>query len=830
MYRKYLAPTKRWVAQRPFVAVAISLFFLVPALLGAYLISNNHQSKAPLKVGIRHNPPYYFVQSNGAVAGLSVDVIEEATRRAAIPIRWVVIDINEPIDKALISGKIDIWPVTTIFPEPRPGLYITEPWLRSNYFLLSLQSSGIERSNDVAGRPVTYVMSRLETQMVHQVLGHARLQGVMSPQEALDAVCSGRADAAFLEARAGQALLLKRPAGCLSAALQFAPVESASLPMGIGSTRAAAPIADTLRSEIGKLAEDGTIDSIISRWSFITTKETQAVYSMLEARRRARWFVYGMILLVAALMGSIWQIRRVRHAKRGSENALRALQYSEESYRSLVENARDIVYTHDLNGNFTSLNKAGETITGFSRAEALHLNIDQVVAPEWLQTARQSIKNRLAGYASSPYEVEIVAKDGHRVSLEVNGRLIMKDGKPVAIQGIARDITERKSLEEQLRQAQKMEAVGNLAGGVAHDFNNLLTVMVGYCELLLTNTTSTTAEHKMIAEILKAAKQAASLTAQLLAFGRRQRLELLVLNLNDVIRGTQKMLRRLIGEHIELITDLDPALACTKADAGQIQQVIMNLAVNARDAMAGGGRLTIRTRNQDFEEGFSRGKMVITPGRYIVISVSDTGCGMDKETQARIFEPFFTTKEMGKGTGLGLSTVYGIVKQSGGHIWANSEPGQGTTFAVYLPRIDARPAADEIPPPVKVEAGVGTVLLVEDETDVRQLTRASLEAHGYQVIEAKDGLHALHAIQEANSPVDLLLTDVVMPVMTGPALARQLQRLRPGLKILFISGYSDNELLETSPPLQHSAFLQKPFTPQILASKVQEVMGRNGPS
>jgi CheY-like chemotaxis protein len=372
-----------------------------------------------------------------------------------------------------------------------------------------------------------------------------------------------------------------------------------------------------------------------------------------------------------------------------------------------------------------------------------------------------------------------------------------------------------------------MEAVGRLAGGVAHDFNNMLTAILGYSELALQRLSPDDPLHGMLIEIQKAGERAASLTAQLLAFGRRQRLDARVVNLNTVAVECHKMLQRLIGEDIELISLLHPGLGTVRADPVRIQQVIMNLAVNARDAMPRGGRLTITTANQQVEKAFNRGSVRVEAGDYIMLQVSDTGEGMDERTIAHIFEPFFTTKDVGKGTGLGLSTVYGIVKQSGGCIWADSAPGNGATFTMFLPRVAEAPAAEGPECGSAQAPDRGTILLVEDEEYVCGLARACLEQLGYSVITAADGAEALSAARQYRGRIHLLLTDVVMPRMTGTELAGQLTKTRPGLKVLYMSGYSDNEFANGAGLDLNSDFIQKPFLPAALAAKVQGLLGES---
>ncbi|MBI4165217.1 MAG: response regulator [Acidobacteria bacterium] len=387
------------------------------------------------------------------------------------------------------------------------------------------------------------------------------------------------------------------------------------------------------------------------------------------------------------------------------------------------------------------------------------------------------------------------------------------------------EIAERESLEKQLVQAQKMEAIGRLAGGVAHDFNNLLTIITGYSDLLLNEMPSGSLFRGHIEEVKKAADRAAALTRQLLAFGRRQVLAPLVVNLNDIVANVDKMLRRLIGEDIDLVTKLDPALSHTKVDPGQVEQVIMNLAVNSRDAMPEGGKITIVTANAELDANYARRHAMAAPGRFVMLAVSDTGCGMDAETQSHIFEPFFTTKETGKGTGLGLATVYGIVKQIGGDIWVYSELGRGTTFKIYFPQVEEAERA--VQPPKVVSAsqrGSETIIVVEDEEPVRSLVRRVLESKGYAVLTASTAEEATRICEQQEGKISLLLTDVVMPGMSGRKLAQHLGFSRPEMKILYMSGYTDNAIVHHGVLDPGTAFLQKPFTPDAILRKVREVL------
>jgi nitrogen-specific signal transduction histidine kinase/ActR/RegA family two-component response regulator len=410
--------------------------------------------------------------------------------------------------------------------------------------------------------------------------------------------------------------------------------------------------------------------------------------------------------------------------------------------------------------------------------------------------------------------------------VRLSGRLVTDEGgEPAYIEGIVEDVTERRMLEQQLRQSQKMEAVGRLAGGVAHDFNNLLTVIRGYTEILLGDLPTGDPRGSELEEIMKASDRAGALTRQLLAFSRQQVLAPKVLNLNTIVLNMHNLLRRLLGEDVDLQTVLDPELGHVKADPSQIEQVLMNLAVNARDAMPMGGRLTVETANVDLAENWGRDIINAKPGPYVMIAMSDSGAGMDEATKARVFEPFFTTKEQGKGTGLGLSTAYGIVKQSDGYISVYSEVGIGSTFKVYLPRMNSQrdPAVSQLST-AATDRGTETVLLVEDEEGVRKLVLGILQRQGYQVLEATSGEEALEMVHEHNGKIDLLLSDVVLVGMSGRELSERMRIQMPTLKVIYMSGYTDDAIVRHGVLTESADFLQKPFSSDNLLRKVRGVL------
>lgn len=498
----------------------------------------------------------------------------------------------------------------------------------------------------------------------------------------------------------------------------------------------------------------------------------------------------------------------------------------EELFRLITENAADMIAVVDTKGRRLYNSPSYEKILGYTSQELGGTTaVDQIHPEDREKVLKAAAHARRAGTGTS-LEYRMRHKDGSWRTLESRASTILKGGQVEKLVIVNRDVTERKHLEDQFRQSQKMEAVGRLSGGVAHDFNNLLGVIIGYGEIVQEGTAEDSPLRTCIDEILKAGHRAASLTRQLLAFSRQQVMDPRVLDLNVVVKDMEKMLKRLIGEDIQLKTALDSALMRIKADQGQIEQVIMNLAVNARDAMLNGGELRLNTSNFHMDEDFVRRyPYPVLVGDYVLLTVTDNGVGMDATTRARVFEPFFTTKEKGKGTGLGLSMVYGVVKQSGGYIEVVSEPGAGATFKIYLPKVEV--AVDPQKQPAELPdslLGTETLLLVEDETSLRKLSRHLLERCGYDVLEAESGAEALRISQEQKRPIHLLLTDVVMPGMSGRALVDQLVKHRPETRVVYMSGYTGQTVGEHGVLAEGSFFLPKPFTREALARKIREAL------
>ena len=571
------------------------------------------------------------------------------------------------------------------------------------------------------------------------------------------------------------------------------------------------------------LVDRGEVERNGSRsldWMGVPLKVNNHTFGALVVQTYSKNIRYGqhdkeVLTFVARQIASAVEIKR-------NEQALRL---SEARYRSLVQSSVYGIYRASSDGRFFDVNPALIAMLGYDSAEqVLLLDPERDVFANPREHARLVEEFRRCGRLDG-FEVKWKRRDGQAITVRISGRAVSSaDQSADVLEAIAEDVTERRVLEDQLRQAQKMEAVGRLAGGVAHDFNNLLMVIGGYAEVILAGLPLDHPLHEKGRAIQLASDRATTLTRQLLAFSRKQFLELKVVDVNAVVRDMERLFRPLIGESVEFLADLSSGTAPTRADASQLEQVLMNLVVNAKDAMPEGGKLTIQTQTTVVEAGDGHSPQFIRPGHYVALSVSDTGMGMDRETQSRIFEPFFTTKEKGKGTGLGLSTVYGIVKQSGGYVLVQSELGRGTSFLIYLPLAEEAAEAREESLPATTLGGTETILLVEDEESVRQLVRDTLASRGYKIIEAENGESGIVAAAQHKGTIDLVITDVVMPGIGGPELVRHLARTRPTTRVLYLSGYTEDSVASDGSIVTGAGFLQKPFTLENLSRKVREIL------
>jgi len=513
------------------------------------------------------------------------------------------------------------------------------------------------------------------------------------------------------------------------------------------------------------------------------------------------------------------------------KQAERALRESEARYRDLFDNASDLVCATDPDGAFVYVNRAWHHTIGLSGAELRRGGFLDVVHPDSRERYGEVVARALAGETLTHVELVLVTSGDTPITVEGNLSCTFQDGRPVMLRGIYRDVTERKRVEDQLRRAERMQAAGRLAGGMAHEVNNMMTGVIGFSEFLLRSFSEDDVRRAEVQEIIRAGTRASDVTRQLLAFTRQQLLHPESLDVNGVVNGVEKLLRRSLGEDHVLGLKLSPDAGEIRADRGQLEQVLINLTLNARDAMRQHGRVTVATGRATLDEVYaqSHGGVGIPPGKYVFLAVTDTGSGMEPEVQARIFEPFFTTKPVGQGTGLGLSTVYGIVKQSDGFVWCYSEPGQGTTFKIYLPGAGARSLPLEpAGPPTELRGGSETILVVEDEDVVRALACRGLREQGYTVLEARHGREALDRVEEGRHVIDLVISDVVMPELNGRELGSRLTALQPELPVLYMSGYTGDDVIQRGLLEPGVPFQQKPFTPQGLARKVREMLDGRG--
>jgi two-component system cell cycle sensor histidine kinase/response regulator CckA len=549
--------------------------------------------------------------------------------------------------------------------------------------------------------------------------------------------------------------------------------------------------------------------------------------SMIPQQSPTSSYVFDTDIAVHALVGIILlfdvyvvfqQVQLSRFRKRLAER--------EELFRLITENAADMIAVVDTKGQRLYNSPSYEKLLGYSQEELGKTSAFEQIHADDRQAVVDAANDARRTGMGRTVQYRIRHKDSRWLTLESTASVVRnRDGEVEKLVVVNRDITERKQLEEQLYRSQKLEAIGRLSGGVAHDFNNLLGLMIGYSEALQDRIPPDDPYREAVDEIQNAGKRAAALTQQLLAFSRKQVLEPRILNLNTIIQDVEKMLRRLLGEDIEMQLVLAPDTCSVKADRSQIEQVILNLVVNARDAMPDGGKLIIETGNWELDRSTVLRHPYVIPGPYAMLKVTDTGCGMDAALQSHIFEPFFTTKEKGKGTGLGLATAYGVIKQSGGYIWVDSEVGKGTTFRIYLPQVSAvAEAAPEVKAAPKVASERRTILIVEDERSLRKLTRKTLSDAGHNVFEAGDASEALEVSRKTKDTIDLLLTDVIMPGMSGKKLADVLIAERPGIGVLYMSGYTDGEIATHGILDEGTAILRKPFTRDELMRRVEDAL------
>ena len=781
-----------------------------------------------LRIGFEHNPPYQVRRTEGPPTGLAVDAVAEAAQRARIPLEWTESALGP--DEALRTGSMDLWPLVTDLPDRRKVFHISAPWLQTQHVLV-LRAGTEMPDADFAG-PLSITAIALHVRLLREHFPNARPIECLEGADALAKVCTGEVVGAFLESRLALAVLRERPAPCAAADLR-AHLLGGVRGLGVGSTFATAGAADRIREEISGLARDGTLAVLLARYSFFGLSDTRATYDLLEAQERNRRLLWVIAGLTVALALSWWLVWFVRAARQAAERARRAEGEMLTRYEVASRAASDAIGELDLATRRVKWSEAIESLQG-GPIPGLETGLDwweERVHPDDGDRLRRKARDVVErGQEKIEDEFRFRRADGSYARVVGRGYVVRDaGGRPQRVIGALLDVTRRRELEEELLQAHKMEAVGRLAGGVAHDFNNLITAILGCADLAAARTGDDERTTGYIREIRTAAGRAADLTRNLLAFSRRQVLHPEVISLNAVVADMETLLRRLIGEHIELVVRQSPDLDLVRVDKGQIGQVLLNLCLNGRDAMPQGGCLLIEVSSVTVGDDDPAYPKELRPGAYVVASVRDEGSGMDQATLRHVFEPFFTTKPAGEGTGLGLSSSYGIIRQSGGHIAVESEAARGSTFRVFLPRADSPPAssAARLPSVAAKHAlptGWETILLAEDDEAVRKLAALVLREHGFTVVEARNGSEALRFCRESGRVIDLLLTDVLMPDLNGTELVALVEPIRPGLKVLYMSGYADGPVLEDL-RRRDGVLLLKPFTPEVMLRRVREILG-----
>jgi PAS domain S-box-containing protein len=787
------------------------------------------------RIGLEDNPPSQAVKPNGEFSGYAVETVAEAARRRGIRLKWEY--RTDGPDHALRSQAVDLWPIMTVTKDRQRYFHFSDSYEISEYLFLVRADSPLRQASDLNHSLVSHKSGAIYRSILRQRYPEATLVEEKTHRDALQALCSGQTQAALVELRAVLAASLLNPPPCPG--LRAIPGEGLQFPVALASTFAAAVAADALRAEIDHMAADGTLSKIMSRTEHIPGGDLYFISQLKASRIRARQYqvgtgVFGLLFVIAIMFAA--RYRRARNQLFATERELRD---RERELRLVADSLNEMVMACDMRQRLIYANPAVTRLTGYTLKELedagplcwVHVGDRARMAAHW---------NRLfQGENFSEEEYRLIAKDGDEKWISASwGPLRDENGAQVG-GGSERDITSQKRMEEtlgqaqrereilteQLQQSQKLEGIGRLAGGVAHDFNNLLTVINGYCGLMLDDKRLSSRTRDQVEQVKLAGERAANLTHQLLAFSRKQIVTPEVLDLNAIVSNSESLLRRLVGEDIEFVTLPAARLGMVCADSGQIGQVLFNLAVNARDAMPKGGKLIVETADVELGGNHAATPGEARPGPYVMLAVSDTGCGMDEQTRGMIFEPFFTTKPTGKGTGLGLAMVYGIVKQSGGSIRVFSEVGKGTTFRIYLPRTDgvARPEAPPRPAHAAPQ-GTETILVVEDQEEVRRFACEVLRGAGYRVIEAPGGPQALREAERFPEAIHLLLTDVVMPGMSGPDTAERLKSIRPGIEVVYVSGYTDNAVAHSGVLDPGVAYLAKPFSPEALIAKVREVL------
>jgi PAS domain S-box-containing protein len=773
------------------------------------------------RIGWTDSPPFEVPGADGQPTGLAVDLVRTAAQRRGIRLQWVYWDRNS--EKALTGKVVDLWPLMTATPDRLQRFYVSQPYLEAEFCLLVRADSPYAKMQDLANSTISFADRPVDAWELDSHLPHVRKLSRGDRSEVMDDLCRQRADAAFMTAFAGIATLLETRGACAQQALRWISAPEIRSRLGIAAPAEFRGTADALRDEIGKIAAEGKLAPILGQSGYMS-QQLESMEALLEARRNGQRLAGAVALFAFLFAAACWQSVRFLRETRRTRRTEQALRETEQKLRLMANNMKETVLAYDMERRLIFANPAVETLTGYRIADLEKERFINWVHPDDQARMLGRWDGLFQGSGFEDEEYRMVARDGRAKWVSATWGPMRDDaGRQIGVQGSERDVTERRALQEQYLQAQKLESVGRLAGGVAHDFNNLLTVINGYSHLIAKELRAGDPLKAYVEQVRDAGERAAVLTRQLLAFSRKQVAERQPLNLNALIAESKEMLRRLVGEDVRLRTALAPDLDPIMADSGQILQVLMNLLVNARDAMPDGGEVLIETSHVDIGLSAGNDPRKIAPGPYLLLTVADNGSGIDEETQRHIFEPFFTTKPEGRGTGLGLSTVYGIVQQNQGWIEVASEPGGGAAFRIHFPQV--RCAAGQAAPPAAPDGavrGFETVLVVEDQASVRDFVSAVLASYGYKVIAAADGADAMALAERHAGRIDLVLTDVVMPGMNGPDLVEKLRRGRPEIRAMFMSGYAEETIAHRVSLIPGAQSITKPFTPELLAARLRD--------
>lgn len=790
-------------------AVACIVFVLLFGLCG---VSAGAET---VKIGYRAYWPLTYGTASGRPAGFVVEVFDRAAEPEGVRLEWVY-DAGSAA-AAVRAGRVRLWPVNPKPDADAADLFQSEPWWRAELQVVVREASAAYSPDDLRHLSLGFQNYPTPESAAERYLSGATLKRYPSPFESLEAFCRGEVDGVLISYFRAQNLLLDRPAKCRDIALRLIAIPGASTGLSILSRMEDRGLVLRLCRRIDELARDGTLADLVASYPSAASGITLHLADLqrVHLERRVLQYAFVAISIILLLSGLLWGRMTKDLSRRRRAERLLNLQ------NQALEQATDGIAIIGMNGRFGYANAAFSAMHGYDDGELVGKHFAILHGPEARETEMASWVAAIVNKGGHDGQIRQVRKDGTTFPLRISASLLRDEsGSPAGVIVVGHDITLESRLEEQLRQAQRMEAVGRLAGGVAHDFNNYLTVILGYSELALGKSVSEATMRSSLLEIKTAGERAAELTRQLLAFGRRQMIRPMVIDFNGVVRDTENMLRRLLVSEVKVVTDLDPSLGPIKADATQLQQVLLNLAVNAQHAMPEGGILTISTRNWDQTED----TVELAAGKYSRISVSDTGSGMTPEVAEHIFEPFFTTKEQGHGSGLGLAIVYGIVKQGQGHVSVETALGEGSTFHIFWPQVEEPLGRGDTAVSQPAATGSGTVLVVDDQPDVRMLAARILRAYGYRVLEA--GNYDQAEAVAAHERLDLLLTDVVLPGPNGRQVAGRLREIQPHLRVVYMSGYNEDIIARRGVLDEGVSVIQKPFKPEVLASRVGDALAQ----